>query len=137
MNQVTDKEQVKELLESFVFNMKNKMNNHEGELTTLDEKDITDIVIDARLGGMGPKVETDGEKVVVTYPFNVCTLESTLKKGEAYEFNFKHEGKFVATITKIENRGFVVEQEDGTVTEILRPEREVLSVEDVYGNKLF
>lgn len=74
---VSDLKEIKELLGRYEFLMSNPKNNYEGELTTLDEKDIDDIIYDMNMGSQSAimTVEEDN-KVFVRYPYNVCVLES-------------------------------------------------------------
>lgn len=137
MKVVTEENSIRELLLKFKFNMVNRM-RPEGEITTLDQRDIDNILWDQRLGSLGPVVEAneEGTVVKVTYPNNVCTLYSILQLNESYEFNLRHEGKFVAEVIDVSSRdGFKVEQEDGTVVEVLSAS-EIIGVEDLFGNKL-
>lgn len=83
MRTITDKKEIKELLSKYEFWMVNFQNHHEGEMTTLNEKDIDDIIGDLNppypynLFGFGIKIEVDDNgMVIVTYPTGVCRLES-------------------------------------------------------------
>jgi len=65
---------IREALSMYEFEMFNVKNNHMGEITTLDTKDIDDILYDMR-NGITVEVDEEG-KVFVTYPHNICRLES-------------------------------------------------------------
>jgi hypothetical protein len=73
-----DEKEIKELLGKYKFEMYNKANNHEGEITTLDENDIRHILRDMRMSNLfKSKMHVDDNgMVVVEYPFNVCRMES-------------------------------------------------------------
>ena len=45
MKEVTDLNEIKELLSKYEFEMFNKQNFYLGEMTTLNEKDIHDILV--------------------------------------------------------------------------------------------
>lgn len=78
MKKIVEYEELKEVLSKYHFEMFRKVNDHKGEMTTLDEKDIKDIY-----GDMGkklhpaPDVYIDGSgMVVIQYAYNLCRLES-------------------------------------------------------------
>jgi hypothetical protein len=83
MRQVTEEKEIRELLANREFMMYNKMNNHAGELTTLNDYDISMIIRDMNLiyEPLRAKMETDGAIVRVIYPKSVCTLESVNSEG--------------------------------------------------------
>jgi predicted RNA-binding Zn-ribbon protein involved in translation (DUF1610 family) len=66
-------EEIKTELPKFEFMMFNRA-NREGELTLLDQKDIDDILFDLNRG-VKANYDENG-MIVITYPYNVCRLES-------------------------------------------------------------
>jgi hypothetical protein len=60
-----------------------------------------------------------------------------LKKGETYEFNLKFEGKITATVIGIGKHTLRLEREDGEILIIINFYYEVISVEDLFGNKIY
>jgi len=76
MKQVTDVNEIKNLLAKYHFEMFNAPNRYEGEMTVLNEKDIDDILYDMSLGALSPVLFADENSVVVKYPNDKCTLES-------------------------------------------------------------
>jgi hypothetical protein len=78
MRQVTDENEVKELLGKYQYEMFNGLNNYKGEITTLNEEDIENILYDMSLNvNLSAKMylEDDG-MVVVKYPHGECELKS-------------------------------------------------------------
>lgn len=77
MRKITDLNEVRSLLTKYEFEMFNRANDHEGEITILNEKDINDIIGDMHMGTISAVVEVDeNDMVIVKYPYNVCKLES-------------------------------------------------------------
>jgi hypothetical protein len=70
--------EIRDLLTKYKYNMINKANSYEGEITTLNEHDVNHIVGDMKMSeSLKAKmwINEDG-MVVVEYPNNVCRLES-------------------------------------------------------------
>lgn len=78
MRKLTDVEEIKKELGKHEFLMFQKnmfaSSELEGTPTTLDEKDIDDILFDIK-HGVSVEADEDG-KIYVSYPRNVCRLES-------------------------------------------------------------
>lgn len=74
MKKLAEKEEIRNLLSKYYFEMFNRENDYKGEMTTLNEQDIDDILYDMRKGVVVEMDEND--RVIVTYPHNVCKLES-------------------------------------------------------------
>ncbi len=70
MRLVGTSKEIKEVLLDKQFIMYNKGNDYKGEVTTLNEKDVKDILHDS------PLIVTNGEKVIIEYPYNVCKMVS-------------------------------------------------------------
>jgi hypothetical protein len=77
MRKITDLAEVRDLLSKYEFEMFNRANSQKGEITTLDKKDIDDIIGDmySRYGGAVIHVD-DNDMVIIKYPSDVCRLES-------------------------------------------------------------
>ena len=73
MRTLSDEHEIIELLSKYEFHMVNKL-KPEGEMTTLNQKDIDDILYDMR-HGVAVYIKDDG-MVLVKYPRGQCTLES-------------------------------------------------------------
>lgn len=71
---VVDKKEKENLLLGKEFTMYNIKNNHKGEKTTLDEKDVSDIIYDRASVYMNE----EKTKVFVKYPHNICTMERNI-----------------------------------------------------------
>lgn len=80
MRKLTDIAEIIEVLSKYDYNMINKENNYEGEITTLNEKDIDDILWDMSKGTTIE--EDDNGMIIVRYPHNVCILESRNERGD-------------------------------------------------------
>jgi hypothetical protein len=76
MRQITDKQEIKEILSKYEWEMFNRANKFEGEITTLNERDIDDIAGDMRLGSLSPTLKEENNIFILEYPNNVCRLES-------------------------------------------------------------
>lgn len=97
----------------------------ESELTTLDEKDINAIISDMRLkNATPPKIEVDGEKIIIEYPkSNGCRLESHSEGvfvgarmiledfGLAYAEEKDNEGRFFVKSPTTLHEAWLTEQE--------------------------
>jgi hypothetical protein len=82
MEKIKDENMIRNLLSKYEFEMFNRANNQKGEMTTLNEKDIDDIIGDMYMGSISVVIQVDdNEMVIVKYPSDVCRLESRGLRG--------------------------------------------------------
>jgi hypothetical protein len=71
-----DQVEIEELLAKYNYEMFNKANKYEGEITVLDSVDVNAIVSDMKFDSQITCTINENGMVTVEYPYNVCKLES-------------------------------------------------------------
>lgn len=110
-----NEQELRKFLKSHKFMMFNRINRYNGEITTLDEKDIDNIFYDLTLGNLAPVVnhKLDGT-LVIQYPDNVCRLVSvpntdwtSLDPSERLRESITYNGQpLIPNITPLDSRKY-------------------------------